>query len=169
MRDLKRSNAKLYACKFLEGLHFEVFTPFKWTLSSKGGKRKREKVPVIRDLFFVHTTRDALDPIVERNPTIQYCYERGSYRSPMRVADDDMERFIHAVNSSQKLHYYKPGELTPDMYGNRVHIMGGPLDGYEGRLLALRGERKRRLLVELPNFLSVGVEVEAEYIELLTT
>ena len=43
-------------------------------------------------------------------------------------------------------------------------MVGGPLDGYEGRLLTIRGSKTRRLLVDLPGFFSVGVEIEAEWI-----
>ena len=63
--------------------------------------------------------------------------------------------------------YYKPIEITDAMYGKKVRIVGGTLDGYEGRLLSVKGMRKRRLIVELPGFISVAVEVEPEYIQLL--
>ena len=53
------------------------------------------------------------------------------------------------------------------MYGRRVRIVGGALDGYEGRLLSLRGTRVRRLLVEIPNLLTAAVEVSPEYVQLL--
>jgi hypothetical protein len=167
MRDLKRSNAKWPAYKFLAAKEFEVFTPTKWQLTTKAGKRTREKVPIIRDLLFVHSTREELDPVVEKNPTIQYCYQRGSYRNPMVVADGDMEQFVRAVNIADRPKYFLPGELTPDMYGRTVRITGGPMAGYEGRLLAQRGSRKKRFLVELPNLLSVGVEIEADFIEMV--
>ena len=45
------------------------------------------------------------------------------------------------------------------MIGRNVRIIGGPLDNYEGRLQKIRGSRSRRLLVELPNLLTVSVEV----------
>lgn len=51
MRDLKRANAKLPAYKQLSNENFEVFTPMKEQLSVRGGKRIREDVPFIRDLF----------------------------------------------------------------------------------------------------------------------
>ena len=53
------------------------------------------------------------------------------------------------------------------MYGRTVRIIGGTLDGYEGKLLTVRGSKIKRLLVELPGFFSVGVKVEPEYIRLL--
>ena len=85
----------------------------------------------------------------------------------MTVADADMERFIHAVSVSKNPKYYLPGELTPSMCGRHIRIVGGPLDGYEGKLLTVRGLKTKRLLVELPEFFSVGVEVNPEYIRLL--
>ena len=46
-------------------------------------------------------------------------------------------------------------------------IVGGRLDGYEGRLKTTRGSRVKRLIVELPGLLAAGVEVDAQYIRLL--
>lgn len=103
MRDLKRANAKLPAYKQLLNEHFEVFTPMKEQLSVHGGKRTREEVPFIQDLLFVHDTQEAIDPFVEKYPTIQYRFQKGGgYKNPMTVADADMERFIHAVSVYEK-------------------------------------------------------------------
>ena len=167
MRDLKRPNAKLPAYKLFASENIEVFTPMKSQLSVKGGKRIKEEVPIIRDLLFVHGTQEIIDPIVRKTPTLQYRYERGSYCSPMTIADVAMERFICAVKSQKQQIYYLPGELTPNMIGRNVRIIGGMFNGYEGNLLKLRGSGKKRLIVELPGVLFVGVEIEPEYIEML--
>lgn len=117
---------------------------------------------------FVHDTKEAIDPIVNKIPTIQYRFQKGGgYGKPMTVPNEDMERFIHAVNVSENPRYYLPCELLPAMCGRNICIVGGPLDGYEGKLLTVRGSKTKRLLVELPNFFSVGVEVCPEYIKLL--
>lgn len=169
MRDLKRTNARQPAYKLFEARHIKVFTPKKWRLSVKQGKRVREEVPFIQDLLFVYDTRDVIDPIVASIPTLQYRYQRhASYCEPMIVPDRDMERFIHAASLSESPRYYLPEEISPTMYGRRIRIVGGPLDGYEGSLLTTRGTRTKRLLVELPRLLAVGVEVNPEYIQLLT-
>lgn len=167
MRDLKRSNAKLPAYKLLDGLVAKVFTPMVWKLTVRNGKRIREKVPFIQDLLFVHDTRLAVDPIVEKYDTVQYRYIRGGYKIPMTVREADMQRFIHAVNSTENTRYYKPEEITPNMVGRKVRIVGGPLDGYEGNLQKMQGARIRRLFVELPNLLAAAVEVQPEYIQLV--
>ena len=57
----------------------------------------------------------------------------------MTVRRVDMQRFILAVRATEEPRYYSPEEITPDMYGRRVLIVGGPLDGLEGRLLKARG------------------------------
>ena len=77
MRDLKRANAKLPAYMMLGDMGFEVFVPMKWQLAIRRGKRIRERVPFLRDLLFVHATRDKLDPIVDKTDTRQYRYIRG--------------------------------------------------------------------------------------------
>ncbi len=85
----------------------------------------------------------------------------------MIVPDTDMERFMLAVKSTESPRFYSPDEIVPEMYGRKIRILGGPLDGYEGYLLTTRGSRVKRLLVELKDFLAVGVEVNPEYIQLV--
>lgn len=165
LRDLTRANASLPAYRRLRGLDMEVFTPMRWRLTVRGGRRVREEVPLIPDLVFVHETRGALDAVVEMTPTLQYRWLRGTWREPMTVGESEMDRFIRAVESSCSPRYYLPGEVTPSMCGRRIRVVGGRLDGCEGSLLRVRGSRVRRLLVGLEGFLSVGVEVEPEYIE----
>ena len=164
MRDLKRRNAKLPAYKLLDGLVIKVFTPMVWRLVTRHGKRIKEEVPFMQDLLFVHDKRQVVDPIVEKYDTVQYRYVRGGYKIPMTVREADMQRFIDAVNSTEKPQYYTPKEITPDMIGRKVRIVGGPLDGYEGNLQKMQGARVKRLFVELPNLLAAAVEVQPEYI-----
>ncbi len=166
LRDLKRPNAKLPAYLQLSNLNIEVFTPMRWVLSSRDGKSERRFVPFMPDLLFAHSTRDVLDPIIRKTPTLQYRYFKGgAYCEPMVVPGRDMSRFIAAVGAAKDPAYYMPGELTPDMCGRPVRIIGGPLDGCDGVLLNVRGARVRRVLISLPNFFTASVEVDSEYIQ----
>ena len=167
MRDLKRWNAKLSAYELFKSLKIQVFTPMVWKLVIRNGKRYREEVPFMQDLLFVHDTRLAVDPIVEKYDTVQYRYVRGGYKIPMTVREADMERFIHAVESTENTRYYAPEEISSDMIGRKVRIVGGPLDGYEGYLQKMQGARTKRMFVELPNLLAAAVEVQPEYIQLI--
>ena len=167
MRDLRRSNARTTAYSLLEEAGLEVFTPREWRVSTKNGRRIREYVCVMPDLLFVRASREELDPHLERIPALQYRYLRGGYRQPMVVPDADMERFIRVVGHSEEPRYYLPEEITDAMRSRRIRIVGGPLDGYEGLLLSVRGSKVKRLMVELPGFLTVAVEVSPEMIEII--
>lgn len=164
MRDLKRANAKEPAYKLLAEKKMEVFVPMKWHLVTRGGVRIRKEVPFIPDLLFVHEARINLDTVVGKTRTLQYRWLRRTWREPMTVADTDMKRFIDAVNAAENPKYYLPEELTPDMYGHFVRIVGGAMDGYSGRLLSARGSKFKRLMVEIPNLLVAAVSVEPEFI-----
>ena len=61
----------------------------------------------------------------------------------------------------------KAEEITPAMRNRKIRIIGGPLHGYEGSLVTVRGTTVKRLLVELPMLLAAAVEVEPEFIQLL--
>lgn len=165
LRDLKRRNASTPGYIELGERGFEVFTPLRWEIVEKAGRRIRRQVPVIADLLFVRTVMADLDPIVDLIPTLQYRYRRGhSIQDPMTVRDADMDRFIQAVGRATDIRYYTLDEITPEMYGKEIAVVGGPLDGYTGRLLYVRGSRKRRLIVEIPDFIAAAVEVQPEYI-----
>ena len=168
MRDLKRPNAHHPAYKLLESLGVTYYTPMHWVLVIRGGQKKREYRPFIPDLLFVYETRKKLDAIVSKIPTLQYRFVKGgAYREAMVVSEAEMNRFMHAVGSVGNPRYYLPSEITSDMCKRRVRIVGGNLDGYEGRLLSVRGSRVKRILVELSNYLVAAVEVNPEYIQLL--
>lgn len=167
MRDLKRHNAKLPAYKFLREEGFEVFVPMKSQLITRHGKKVVEEIPVIRDLLFVRTDKERLDPVVAKIATLQYRFMRNCGRAAMTVSDDEMERFILAVSSSNAPQYYLPEEITPQMYGRKIRIVGGPLNGYEGSLVTTRGSKTKRLLIALQDFFVAAVEVNPEYIQLI--
>ena len=81
--------------------------------------------------------------------------------------ENEMERFIIAVSSSNDTKYYLPEEITSQMYGRKIRIVGGPLDGYEGNLITTRGSKVKRLMIKLQDFFAAGVEVNPEYIQLI--
>lgn len=168
MRDLKRRNSNTLAIHDLSDAGLEVFTPMTQMIMTIGGKRQRRDVPVIQDLLFVHDVKGAIDPYVERYPTLQYRYVHGKTKDePMTVRTAEMDRFIHAIRSAETTVYYRPGEISKTMYGKKVRIIGGILGQYEGRLLSVKGMRKRRLIIELPGLITAAVEVEPDYIQII--
>ena len=162
MRDLTRSNAKLPAYQMLDDLGIKNYTPKVQKIIVRKGKRECKKVPFIHDLLFVHDTRRIIDPIVENVHTFQYRFLKG--RMPMTVREKDMDYFMKAVETSESPQYFRPEDITPEMRKRKIRIIGGPLDGYEGHLITVRGSKVKRLLVELPALLAATVEVEPDFI-----
>ncbi len=167
MRDLSRRHAKDNAYKLLAEKGFEVFTPMTRKIVIENGHRKSKEEPFMQDLLFVHDTREQLDPMVKKIENLQYRYIHGAYCEPMVVPDADMERFIYAVQTSRLPRFYRPEEITQAMCGEYVRIVGSALDSYEGHLIQIKGSKYKRLIVDLPNFLTAAVEVMPEFIEVL--
>ena len=129
LRDLTRPNAKRPAYRLLEEKGIEIFTPMRWRLVERKGKRIREEVPLLHDLLFAHTTRTCMDPIVEEISTLQYRYLRGGYRKPMTVGHAEMNRFIHAVHSDDSPRYFLVEELT--LRGSFTFYTGFPCETFD--------------------------------------
>lgn len=168
LRDFKKRNAKTPGYKLLSDLGIKSFTPMHWIVSTRQGKRVREYVPVIQSLLFAYDTKETLDPIIEKDSALQFQFRRGAGKNYfMTVPDAEMERFINAVNNDPSPIYFTPEELTPDKIGKEIIVNGGPLNGYSGVLLKMRGTRKRRLLVKIEGFLAAAVEVNPDFVQLV--
>lgn len=168
LRDFKKWNAKSPAYMMLPQLGIKCFTPMRWVIRERQGKRSREYAPVVQDLLFAYETRETLDPIVEKEASLQYRYVRGAGRAtPMTVSSAEMERFINAVNSDPSPKYFTADEVGPAMIGHEIVVTGGPLDGYQGRLLKVKGSKKKRLIVKLEGLMIAAVEVNPEFISLV--
>lgn len=160
LRDLKRPNSKTPNWQMLRDHGFEVFTPMKVAMTQTRKKKVRVEVPAIPDLLFAHSSERDLGQIISVTETLQFRFLPGGYRKLMVVPDDEMDRFMRAVKSSSSIEYLQPGEITPSMVGKRVRIVGGALNGLEVQLLKIRGTRKKKAIVEIPNLVAAVVEID---------
>ena len=173
LRDLARPNAKKPAYKQLQEMPEMadcVFVPLKQHVFKEFGKRVVRFVPYMPDLVFVHKSKQELDPIVREMPLLQYRYVRGGKQyEAMSVRHKDFEKFRDAVNTaSNNVEYYSFDEVRPEIYGSRIRIIGGRLDGFEGRLMTKKGSKFKRLLIDLQECnLSAAILVESDFIQVL--
>ena len=172
LRDLARPNAKNPAYKQLHEIPEMadcVFVPLKQHVFKEFGKRVVHLVPYMPDLVFVHKSKEELDPIVRQMPLLQYRYVRGGKQyEAMSVRHKDFEKFREAVNKTDVVEYYSFDEVPPNIYGKQIRIIGGRLDGFEGRLMSRRGSKFKRLLIDLQECnLSAAILVETEFIQVL--
>lgn len=172
LRDLARPNAKSPAYKQLQAIPEMkdcVFVPLKQHVFVQFGKRVVRFVPYMPDLIFVHKSREELDPIVRQMSLLQYRYVRGGKQyEAMSVQHEAMEKFMKAVKQTDLVEYFSYEEVSPRLYGRHIRIIGGRLNGLEGRLMSKRGSKNKRFLIDLEECnLSAAVQVESEYIQLL--
>ena len=172
LRDLARPNAKNPAYKQLQAmpeLADCIFVPMKQRVFAEFGKRVVRFVPYMPDLIFVHKSKEELDPIISSIKLLQYRYIRGGRQyEAMSVRHEDFERFRQAVEQTDNVEYFSYEEVSPRLYGKQIRIIGGRLNGFEGRLMSKRGSKSKRLLIDLQECnLSAAVQVESEYIQLL--
>lgn len=167
MRDLKRRNAKEPAYLMLKDKVAQVYTPMVKRTVVVRGKRQVIDIPFVADLLFVYDSRAVIDPIVERTRTLQYRFARGGAQgTPIVVRDEDMESFMAVTQGSEPFKYYSMEEVSDALCGKDIVIVGGELDGCRGKLMTVRGTRKKRLVVSLGGLLAAGVLVEPDFIRL---
>ena len=165
MRFLYNDQPKIRRRLDLAGI--ETYSPMRTVVEERNGRKIRRTEPIIFDLIFVHGTRSQIDPYVRSSPNFQYRYMRGGkYREPMIVPSDQMRVFMEAVRQTDHPIYFTPDEIDVSR-GTRIRIIGGPLDGYEGIFMKVKGARSRRLVVELPDTIAVAVEIMPDFIEVL--
>ena len=172
LRDLARPNAKNPAYKQLQAMPEMkdcVFVPLKQKVFMEFGKRVVHFVPFMPDLVFVHKSREELDPIVRQMALLQYRYVRGGKQfEAMSVRAQDFEKFREAVEQIDNVEYYSYEEVSPQRYGEKMRIIGGRRNGFEGRLMSKRGSKFKRLLVDLRECnLAAAIQVESEFIQLM--
>ena len=127
---------------------------------------------VMRDLTRSNAKLPAyqmLDDLGIKNytPKVQKIIVRKGKRECKKVPfihDLLLDYFMKAVETSESPQYFRPVDITPVMRKWKIRIIGGPLDGYEGHLITVRGSKVKRLLVELPALLAATVEVEPDFI-----
>ena len=157
---------EMIAKRALEDRGIESFVPMRYELKLQGGRRKRQLVPAIHNLIFVHAEPTQLQTVKARLPYLQYMIRKGGEK--ILVPDEQMIRFM-AVSSTldEGLTYYNPEELHLEQ-GQRVKIHGGPCDEQEGVLVKVPGFRNRRVVVAIEGVMAVALAtVKPEQIELI--
>ena len=141
----------------------------KQRIFTESGKHVVRFVPYMPDLVFVHKSKEELDPIVRKIALLQYRYVRGGRQfEAMSVRAQDFEKFRNAVEQTDNVEYYSYEEVSPQLYGKQIRIIGGRLNGFEGRLMSKKGSKSKRLLIDLQQCnLSAAIQVESEFIQLL--
>lgn len=175
---MESKNPVWFAMKAIhkEKLAMELFTDkniryFFPTVSStttiRGEKVIKERA-LIPGTIFVYASYNVLNELKRVYTYLTFSYRRStSGFKILKVPESEMERFIDsATKMKNNIHYFQPNELELKK-GNRVRIVGGPLDGYEGVLLKAKGRAKRMFLIDFNILGSLGTYVEPQFIQVI--
>lgn len=161
---------ELKAKEHLTTLGIESFVPMTKTLVERGGVKKRQIIPAIHNLIFVHTTKEIIKSAKQGIDYLQYRTRPFNGKNlPIIVPDKEMEQFIAVSNARMEdITYIQPGEIDIEK-GTKVHIHGGTFDGTEGIYIKLKGKRNRRVVVLIEGLAAVAInaEISPDYIEIL--
>lgn len=151
---------RLYGYQIIQDKVHEFFMPMKESVTVKAGQRIKKVSPAIPDIFFVKDTLANIDASVKANIGVEYLYIKGlPYRQPVIIRDSEMENFIAATTSDQKVTFHTAGDDNLSrIVGRRVRIPHND-SWIEGELLTIRGSRYRRLRVRLQNCLVAYIDL----------
>ncbi|MCC8113376.1 MAG: UpxY family transcription antiterminator [Bacteroidales bacterium] len=166
LRDLKRPNAKYLNSQMLRDKGFEVYMPMKRVQANTPKEELTVEVPILPSVIFVHSSEEALYPIIAATNTLQFYFVPGAFQKAMIVRDEDMNSFIRATTSDAFIQSIAPEEIKPHMLGKKVLVKGGPLDGLEVTLLKVRGAKKKRAIIEIPNLVVAVVRIDYDFLSL---
>ena len=139
----------------LEAEGMETFIPMRYTLKIKKGVPKRQLVPAVSSLLFIHAPQSVIQQIKANIPHLQYIPDKN--RQKISVPESQMRHFIAACGSyNESLHFFDPSELNLTK-GTPVRIIGGDFEGMEGVFVKIKGKRDRRVVVAIQGVIAVAI------------
>ena len=132
------------------------FVPMRYEIRQKNGRKRRELVPVISDLIFVHAVQSELQRVKDRNPYLQYMIDIRNGQKII-VPDNQMRQFIAVAGTyDEHLLFFSPDEVNLRR-GMKVRIIGGDFEGYEGVFVKVKGARDRRVVISLQGVIAMAM------------
>lgn len=161
---------ELKAKEHLEGMGIECFVPMTKAIVERRGTKRRETVPAIHNLIFVHTTKNIIKQAKQGIEYLQYRTRPcNGKNTPITVPDREMEQFITITNARmEEITYLQPDEIDIKK-GTKVRIHGGTFNGTEGIFVKIKGKRNRRVVVLIEGLAAVAInaELSPDIIEIL--
>ena len=150
------------ANEILKAKGIETHLPLHTIYKEVDGKRKKERVPMLPNFLFVHTTLSILESQLKLSPDfrfISFYYDHFNKKPdgknpPLIVPTECMDNFIKLTSIDDE-HILLIDEINGTYkQGDYVRIIDGPFKGIEGRVTKITGQK--RVIVELPGLCSVA-------------
>ena len=165
---LKVSRKESLATSILERAGLRTYCPMAATDTTIQGKKVIVERPLIPNTVFVFAPFRKLNALKNLHPFITYCYKKqdGKFKI-LQVPTREMDLFIDSsTKMKEDITYFHPDEVELKQ-GDRVKIVGGLFDGYEGTLLKAKGRAKRMFLINFEMLGALGTHIEPQYIKVI--
>jgi len=146
---------------YLEAEDIEYFYPMIFKeIKIKDSQRKRLTVqPLLGNLLFVRSSRQILDPLVEKlkltlGISSGLYYRDLGTKELIRVPEQQMRNFIAVAGSKNTQVIYLTNKEVNLQKGKKVRVTSGEFEGVEGVIMRIKGDS--RVVVVIPNLLSVA-------------
>ena len=145
----------------LDRLEIENFLPMKYRLlDAESENPRRELVPALNNLIFVHSSQAQMSSLKSTNTVLQplrYMIDRTAQRAHtiMTVTDVQMQNFMRVASKTDDSVMFLNDETVVGKVGKRVLITGGTFEGVTG--VIRRVKRCKRVVVELEGIATVAI------------
>lgn len=165
---LKVSRKETLAISVMEKAGLRTYCPMAATDTTIQGKKVIVERPLIPNTVFVYAPFRQLNALKNTHPFITYSYKKvdGKFKI-LQVPTREMELFIDSsTKMKEDITYFHPDEVELKQ-GDKVKIVGGLFDGYEGTLLKAKGRAKRMFLINFEMLGAIGTHIEPQYIRVI--
>mgnify|MGYP001218609183 FL=1 len=131
--------------------------PMHYVIKKEIGKKKRMLQPLLPNLFFVYTTREAANAIIKKKgdePSILKFYldktkplEKNGKHPPLTIPFAAMINFIKATSTDSEHVRIVAPEQCHYKSGDLVKVIGGEFEGVMGKVARIAGQQ--RVVVEI--------------------
>ena len=138
----------------LERFKFECFVPLLRRKKLRGTRRVIELYPAVAGVVFALLSEEELEKFRDSSKIRFFPWKDCATDSYIIVSDREMRNFIGVTGTdNEQLIYLEPNPVNWKK-GQKVRVIAGPLKGYEGRFVRIKGDR--RIVVEIPGIIAVA-------------
>ena len=159
---------KIYDAMKLQ--HIECFVPLKYQVKRVRNRQQETLVPAIAGLIFAHGTEEELkDYMLSSKDRLFFRHSAYSnHQDRLIVSDHDMRQFMDFVAAHQQVvNYFSPEEIAW-REGELVRVTIGTKE-YEGKIVRIKGKRKKVFALEIKNTTFATVELTPELMQSIQT
>jgi transcription antitermination factor NusG len=148
---------KIYAQLQKEGIN--AYLPLQTTLKQWRDRKKKVNEPLFRSYLFVHINMNEYYKVLNRPGVIRYvCFEGKAVKVPETKIEAIQNLLDNKVELEESPTYLKKGD--------KVRIMGGILQGFNGELVLLNNQKRVIIRIEEINK-SLFVNVPINFLKLV--